>query len=70
MWKKLDRPVGCGLWLVALLGGLFVGEWVLLWMVVQVVPERWLIEGVFTVAVMTFIIGALTLYVRIQRRME
>ena len=67
---RLNRPVGCGVWLVGLLVALFAAEWLLLWLVVRVLPIEMLPWAVFTVAIVTIIVGSGVVYFRVQRRMK
>ena len=64
--KRLNQPVGCGLWLVWLLAALFAAEWLLLWLVIRLVPLERLPVAVLTVAIVTIIGGSATLYFRVR----
>ena len=64
--KQLNRPLGCGLWLVWLLLGLFAGEWLLLWFVLQMVPAERLALAVLAVVIAAIIGGWVAVYFRVQ----
>ena len=66
--KQLNRPLGCGLWLVWLFLGLFAGEWLLLWFVLQMVPAERLALAVLAVVIAAIIGGWVAVYFRVQRR--
>jgi hypothetical protein len=66
---QLNRPVGCGVWLIGLLTALFAAEWLLLWLVVRLLPREMLPWAVFTVAIVTIVVGSGVVYFRVQRRM-
>jgi sterol desaturase/sphingolipid hydroxylase (fatty acid hydroxylase superfamily) len=71
--KRLDhlnRPVGCGVWVVGLLAALFAAEWLLLWLVVQMLPLEQLPLAVLVVAVLTIVVGSGVVYFRVQRRLR
>ncbi len=66
--KKLNQPLGCGLWLVWLLLAVFAGEWLLLWFVIRVVSRDQVLPTVLTVVILTIIGGWIAVYLRVQRR--
>ncbi len=66
----MKRKVGCGLWLVWVVGALFVAEWLLLWLVFQTIPRGHLVAAVIGVIVMTIIGGSCAVYLRVQRRVK
>ena len=71
--KQLDqfnRPVGCGVWLIGLLIALFAAEWLLLWLVIRILPREMLPWAVFTIAIVTILVGSVVVYFRVQRRMR
>lgn len=65
---KLNRPVGCGLWVVGLLIALFAAEWLALWIVMQTIPVERLPAAVLSVSAATILVGSLAVYFRVQRR--
>jgi hypothetical protein len=67
---QFNRPVGCGIWLIGLLIALFAAEWLLLWLVIRVLPREMLPWAVFTVAIVTIVVGSVVVYFRVQRRMR
>lgn len=68
--RTLNRRLGCGLWLLWLLPALFAGEWLLLLLVLQSVPQERLIADVFFIVILTIIAGWVAVYFRIQRRIR
>lgn len=68
--KNLNRPIGCGLWLVGLLLALFAAEWLLLWLVIRSVPADRLPQAVLMVVVLTVVGGWIATYLRVQRRVS
>jgi len=64
----INRPLGCGLWLVWFFLGLFTAEWALLWLLVHNLPREWLLIGVISAIVATIIGGWLIVFVRLQWR--
>jgi len=65
---KLNRPLGCGLWLLWLFLGLFSAEWVLFWLAAQVFPKEWLIPAVIGSVIITILGGWVAVFIRMQRR--
>jgi hypothetical protein len=64
----VKRKVGCGLWLVWLLGVLFVAEWLLLWLVFQTISREHLLLAVLAVILLTILGGSVAVCFRVQRR--
>ncbi len=64
----MKRKIGCGLWLVWLLGAVFVAEWLLLWLVFQTIAREHLLPAVLAVILVTIVGGSLAVYFRVQRR--
>ena len=56
--------------MVGLLIALFAAEWLLLWLVVRILPSEMLPWAVFTVAIVTIVVGSGVVYFRVQRRMR
>ena len=67
--KDLNQPVGCGFWLVWLLGAVFVAEWLLLWLAIRFLPPERMPAAVLTIAIATIVGGSAATYFRVQRRM-
>ncbi len=68
--QHLNRRIGCGMWLVGLIVALFAAEWLVLWFAIRLVPPEQLPSVVIIVAIMTIAVGTLTIYFRVQRRIE
>ena len=66
----MNRRMGCGLWLVWLVGAVFVAEWLLLWLVIRAIPREHLLPAVLGVVIATVVGGSLVVYFRVQRRMQ
>jgi hypothetical protein len=66
--RRLNRPLGCGLWLVWLALGLFAGEWLLLWATMQWVPAEGRLAVVIGIIVITVVVGWVAVYFRLHRR--
>ena len=64
----MNRKVGCGLWVVWMVGALFAAEWLLLWFVLHTIPREYLVTAVMGIVVLTIIVGSLAVYFRVQRR--
>lgn len=67
---KLNRPLGCGIWLVWLFLGLFSAEWLLFWMASQTLPKEWLLPAVIGSVIVTILGGWVAVFARMQRRRE
>lgn len=65
---KVNRPLGCGFWILWLFLGLFSAEWVLLWLAMQYLPKNWVALGVLSSVVVTIMGGWVAIFVRLQRR--
>lgn len=55
--------------MVWLFGAVFAAEWLLLWLVFQIVPHERLLAAVMGIVVVTIIVGSFAVYFRVQRRM-
>lgn len=66
--KNLNRPVGCGIWMVWLLPALFAAEWLLLWLAVRLIPQERLLPAVMIVVIATIVVGCSLVYFRVQRK--
>jgi hypothetical protein len=68
--QHLNRRIGCGMWLVGLIVALFAAEWLVLWFAVRLVSVEQLPLMVIIVAITTIVVGTLTIYFRVQRRIK
>jgi hypothetical protein len=68
--QHLNRRIGCGMWLVGLIVALFAAEWLVLWVAVRLVSVEQLPLMVIIVAITTIVVGTLTIYFRVQRRIK
>ncbi|MFQ5418859.1 MAG: hypothetical protein ACE5EY_00710 [Anaerolineae bacterium] len=66
--NKVNRPLGCGFWILWLFLGLFSAEWVLLWLAVQYLPKNWVAPGVLGLVVITILGGWVAVFVRLHWR--
>jgi hypothetical protein len=58
------------MWLVGLIVALFAAEWLVLWFAVRLVSVEQLPLMVIIVAITTIVVGTLTIYFRVQRRIK
>ena len=64
----MKHEIGCGLWLAWVVLAMFALEWLVLWLVMQTIPQEQLLPAVLVVMVVTIIGGSLAVYFRVQRR--